>query len=177
MMYTRFVIYFLADFTVNLIGYCINPFLPLFADSEGNLPSNMRWFQTYDSTLDGTEPRFIDATSWLRDDQGAPKNALCKFLCRVCWLYRNNAYGFAYSILGATAPFNTLEAVGVDVSDRAPAVEGSFYTIFEDAEGVQYFQYKFVKDRGNGKCYEASIGWKTSGQFVVRWTPFRAFNG
>jgi hypothetical protein len=26
-MYTRFLIYFLADFTVNLIGYCINPIL------------------------------------------------------------------------------------------------------------------------------------------------------
>ena len=175
-MYTRFLIYFILDLTINLVGYCINPFLPLFADSEGNLPASLRWFQTYDSTLDGKEQRFIESTSWLRDGDVA-QNAICTYILRVLWLYRNNAYGFAYSILGATAPFNTLEAVGVDVSDRAPAVEGSFYTIFEDAEGAKYFQYKFVKDRGNGKCFEASVGWKPSGQFVARWTPFRKFNG
>ena len=175
-MYTRFLIYFLADFTVNLIGYCINPILPIFADSEGNLPSWLRWFQTYDSTLDGQEPRFIESTSWLRDGNVA-KNAICTYVLRVMWLYRNNAYGFAYSVLGAKAPFTTISEEGVNPSDRNPAIEGSYFTTFEDAEGVQYFQYKLVKDRGNGKCYEASIGWKTSGQFVVRWTPFRKFNG
>jgi len=175
-MYTRFLIYFLADFCINAVGYFINPLLPIIADSDGNLPSWLRWFQTYDSTLDGKEPRFIDATSWLRTD-GVAKNFICTYILRVMWLYRNNAYGFAYSVLGGTAPFRTLSEEGTNPSDRAPAIEGSYFTVFEDAEGVQYFQYKFVKDRGNGKCYEASIGWKPSGQFVARWTPFRAFNG
>ena len=174
-MYTRFLIYFILDLTINLVGFTINPILPIFADSEGNLPTWLRWFQTYDSTLDGQEPRFIDATSWLRTD-GVAKNFICTYVLRVMWLYRNNAYGFAYSILGCT-PTKTISEDGVNPSDRAPAIEGSYFTIFEDAEGVQYFQYKFVKDRGNGKCYEASIGWKPSGQFVVRWTPFRKFNG
>jgi hypothetical protein len=175
-MYTRFLLYLIADITVNLIGYTLNPLLPLFADSEGNLPSYLRWFQTYDSTLDGKEPRFIASTSWFRDGDVA-KNALCTYILRVMWLYRNNAYGFAYSILGGKSPFRTLSEDGVNPSDRAPAIEGSYFTVFEDTEGVQYFQYKFVKDRGNGKCYEASIGWKPSGQFVARWTPFRKFNG
>ena len=174
-MYTRFLIYLIADLTINLVGFTINPFLPIFADSEGNLPNWLRWFQTYDSTLDGTEPRFIEATSWLRTD-GVAKNFICTYVLRVMWLYRNNAYGFAYSILGCT-PTKTISEEGVNPSDRAPAIEGSYFTVFEDAEGVQYFQYKFVKDRGNGKCYEASIGWKPSGQFVARWTPFRKFNG
>ena len=188
-MYTRFLIYFLADIAVNLIGYCINPLLPLFADSEGNLPSWLRWFQTYDDTLDGKEPRFIESTSWLRTQErgvndlsttntlGVAKNFICTYVLRVMWLYRNNAYGFAYSVLGAKSPFKTISEEGVNPSDRAPAIEGSYLRIFEDADGVKYFQYKLVKDRGNGKCYEASIGWKTSGQFVVRWTPFRKFNG
>ncbi len=172
-MYTRFLIYLTLDITVNLIGYCINPLLPIFADSDGNLPSWLRWFQTYDSTLDGKEPRFIEATSWLRGSQ----NVIYTYILRVMWPYRNNAYGFAYSVLGGTAPFRTLSEEGVNPSDRAPAIEGSWFTVFEDADGVQYFQYKFVKDRGNGKCFEASVGWKPSGQFVARWTPFRAFNG
>lgn len=170
-MYTRFLIYLTLDFTVNLIGYCINPILPIFADSDGNLPSWLRWFQTYDSTLDGTEPRFIESTSWLRTD-GIAKNFICTYILRVMWLYRNNAYGFAYSVLGGTAPFRTLSEEGVNPSDRAPAVEGEYLVKYDG-----YFQYKFVKDRGNGKCYEASIGWKPSGQFVCRWTPFRKFNG
>jgi hypothetical protein len=92
------------------------------------------------------------------------------------WLYRNNAYGFAYLVLGCI-PIITISAEGTNPSDRAPAIEGSYFTVFEDVDGTRYFQYKLVKDRGNGKCYEASIGWKPSGQFVVRWTPFRAFNG
>lgn len=175
-MYTRFLTYFLADFTVNLIGYCINPILPIFADSDGNLPASLRWFQTYDSSLDGKEPRFIDATSWLRDGDVA-KNFICTYVLRVMWLFRNNSYGFAYSILGAKLPLVTLSEDGVNPSDRNPAIEGSYFTVFEDADSVRYFQYKLVKDRGNGKCYEASIGWKPSGQFVVRLTPFRKFNG
>ena len=172
-MYTRFLIYFILDLTINLVGFTINPFLPIFADSEGNLPLWLRWFQTYDSTLDGQEPRFIESTSWLRGS----KNAICTYVLRVMWLYRNNAYGFAYSILGAKLPLVTLSEEGVNPSDRNPAIEGSYFTTFEDADGVKYFQYKFVKQRNATQCYEASIGWKPSGQFVVRWTPFRKFNG
>ena len=173
-MYTRFLIYLCIDTIANLTGYCINPILPIFADNEGNLPSWLRWFQTYDDTLDGKEPRFIESTSWLRGS----KNCICTYVLRVMWLYRNNAYGFAYSVLGGTAPFRTISEEGVNPSDRNPAIEGSYLRIFEDAEGAQYFQYKLVKDRGNGKCYEASIGWKAgSGQFVARWTPFRRYNG
>ena len=172
-MYTRFLIYFILDLTINLVGFTINPILPIFADSKGNLPSWLRWFQTYDDTLDGKEPRFIESTSWLRGS----KNFICTYVLRVMWLYRNNAYGFAYSILGGKAPFRTLSEEGTNTSDRNPAIEGSYLRIFEDAEGVKYFQYKFVKQRNATQCYEASIGWKPSGQFVVRWTPFRKFNG
>ena len=140
-MYTRFVLYFILDLTINLVGFTINPFLPIFADSDGNLPSWLRWFQTYDDTLDGKEPRFIEATSWLRGSQ----NVIYTYILRVMWLYRNNAYGFAYSVLGGTAPFRTLSEEGVNPSDRAPAIEGSYLRIFEDAEGVQYFQYSSLK--------------------------------
>jgi hypothetical protein len=164
----RFLVYLLADIAANLIGYCINPLLPAFADSYGNLPTWLKWFQTYDSTLDGQEPRFIESTSWLRGSQ----NVIYTYILRVLWLYRNNAYGFAYSILGAKLPLVVLSEYGVNPSDRAPAIEGEYLIKYDG-----YFQYKFVKDRGNGKCYEASIGWKPSGQFVCRWTPFRIFNG
>lgn len=177
MMYLRFITYLLADIAVNLIGYVINPALPLFANREGNLPKWLRWFQTQDSTLDGTEPRFIAATKYLRGANGEPRNVIARYLLRVMWLYRNNAYGFAYHVLGARVPFTMLYEDSEYPSDRFPAVEGSYMAIFTDATGKRYFHYKLVKDRGNGKCFEASVGWKRNGQFVCRWTPFRKFNG
>ena len=176
-MYIRFVIYLILDLLANLTGYMINIFLPSFANSNGNLPKCLSWFQTYDSTLDGTEIRFISATSWLRDSLGEPTSVLNRYVLRVLWLYRNNAYGFAYSVLGAKGPFTVLSASGIEPSDRNPAVGGSRYTVFSSTTGKKYFQYKSVKDRGNGKCFETSIGWKPTGQFVFRWTPFRKFNG
>ena len=176
-MYIRFAIYLILDIVANLTGYLINPVLPLFANSDGDLPKCLSWFQTYDSTLDGTEIRFISATSWLRDSLGEPSSVLNRYILRVMWLYRNNAYGFAYSVLGANAPFFIESETGIIPSDRNPAMEGSCFTIFYDERGTKYFRYKLVKDRGNGKCFEASMGWKPTGQFVFRWTPFRKFNG
>ena len=78
-----------------------------------------------DSTLDGTEPRFVESTSWLRTD-GVAKNFIYHYILQVMWLYRNNAYGFAYSILGAKSPFKTISEEGVNPSDRNPAIEGSY---------------------------------------------------
>ena len=36
-MYTRFLIYFILDLTINLVGFTINPILPIFADSDGTM--------------------------------------------------------------------------------------------------------------------------------------------
>lgn len=178
-MYIRFAIYFLLDVVANIVGYLINPLLPLFAGADGRLPNGLSWFQPFDATLDGTETRFIAATAGRRDEHGNAKSKLDRCILRVLWLYRNNAYGFSHSVLGAKMPLRvTSETSRPYPSDRFPAIEGSYFSTFIDAEGVKYFHYAFVKDRGNGKCYEAAIGWKTmNGMFVCRWTPFRTFNG
>lgn len=193
-MFLRFLFLCLADLVANLIGYAINPFLPAFADADGNLPARLRWFQTYDATLDGVgldggiEPRFVRATARLRDAAGAPRNGACRYLIRVCWLYRNNAYGFAYDVLGAVGPFDMDDWRGElyppltagTPSDRYPAQGGWRWEVYRGAGGRRYFHFRLVKDRGNGKCHEVNVGWKLvagapRAQLVWRYTPFRAF--
>lgn len=195
MMYLRFVLFSLADIVVNLLCWSLMDWwLPLLSDSTGNLPRLLKLFQTYDANLDGighdggTEPRFIAATSWLRDASGKPRNRMCRYACRVAWLYRNNAYGFGYFITGAHGPFRTFTTVqlydpieSAAPSDRYPAQGGWSMTYATGIFGTPYFQLRWVKDRGNGKCHELNIGWKLGNssapraQLVLRYTPFRTF--
>lgn len=181
-MYIRYVLQVLADLAMNLLGYLLNPILPLFAQADGNLPNWLKWFGQHDSTLDGNEPRFISSTMAYRSEDNSPKNSLCKYILRVLWLYRNNAYGFSFYVLGAKGKFTLVSEEGVVPSDRYPAKEGSYKQVVLGSDGKEYFQYKFVKSRGNGKCYEANVGWKINNelgkdkaQLVIRWTPFRKF--
>ena len=109
-MYARFFLLWLADVLANLAGYLLlDWWTPLLADDAANLPQFLRWFQTHDANLDGVgtgggiEPRFIEQTRWFRNGE-APKNRLCRYICTVMRLYRNNAYGFAYDVLDAVAP-------------------------------------------------------------------------
>ena len=180
-MIPRFLALWVADILANLVGYCLNP---IFALWPKDLPRHLRWFQTHDADLNGVgfgggiEPRFVRQTRWLRNGE-VPKNPLCAYLCRVVWLYRNNAYGFAYSVLGAVGPFVLLSWFGDrGVTNRSPAVAGLCYEKWDGDK--PYFHFWWVKPWGFGKCWEASIGWKISpgnprAQFVCRVWPFRSF--
>lgn len=188
-MYIRFALLLIADILANLTGYfLVNWWAPLLADPSGNLPRWLRWFQTHDATLDGVgtgggiEPRFIAFTRWFRDGDGTPVNALARFICRVLWLYRNNAYGFSYSVLGAQGPFWLLHQSGnSDATNRAPAVAGECFQVWYRADDLtDYFRYWKVLPWGFGKCLEVSIGWKIHAkseraQLVFRAWPLRAF--
>lgn len=196
MMFARFALLVLVDLLANLIGYLLNPVVVLFGGSNGQLPRLLSWFATPDATLDGVgasgaiDARFLTATERWRGANLLPKSALCRYLCRVAWLYRNNVNGFSMAVTGAPGPFGP---VSVDVelflpvrkqgmlpSDRYPAQGGREYRVWRGANGRQYFSLRYVKDRGNGKCYEAYVGWKIEADapramIVARWTPFRAF--
>ncbi|WP_420996252.1 DUF7338 family protein [Cupriavidus sp. 30B13] len=194
MMIVRFVFFWLADFAVNVTAYTLNPLLALFANSAGQLPAWLRWFQTYDASLDGMgadgkiEPRFVASTSWLRDEAGQPRNQFYRYICRVAWLYRNNAYGFAIDVLGAVGPFAevgsgmelSLPALQAVPGNRYPAQGGWRLELYRGSDGRMYFHYWLVKDRGNGQCHEANVGWKIApgsdrAQLVCRYSPWRAF--
>lgn len=72
---------------------CVNWWAPLFVDEKGNLPNWLKWFQSFDASLnEGWQGGYLDP-SW-----GA--SPFKRFLARVYWLYRNPAYGFDYGPLG-----------------------------------------------------------------------------
>ncbi len=191
MMYVRFAVMQVVDFLFNLLGYCTNWLWPAFADADGNLPARLKWFQTHDATLDGVgegggiEPRFIRATSRLRDGTGKPLNAVCRYICRSLWLYRNNVYGFSYYVTGAKGPFERDSADMILYDPISNQVPGNRFPAqggwrFEKWNHGKYFHFWLVKDRGNGRCWEINIGWKLNpvadrAQLVCRAWPFRAF--
>lgn len=189
-MIARFVGLALLDLAMNLVGRCLNWLFVLIAGDRDRLPGKLgTWFGQHDSTLDGEEIRFIqDTMRWrdtVTDAQGKTtypaKNKFARWLLRTKWLNRNNAYGFSYWVIGAPGPFTEVVTTGTLPSDRYPAKEGELWQEYTGANGVRYFQWRYVKDRGNGQCIEARIGWKIASatdahaQLVMRWTPFRTF--
>jgi hypothetical protein len=187
-MLARFLILLLADLLANLLGYLLNPIVVLFGDAAGALPRALAWFATPDATLDGMgadgkiEPRFLAATESWRGADLLPKSRWHRYLCRVCWLYRNNVNGFSTAVTGAPGPFWLLsrDLQGSEPADRYPAASGRDYAVWRGSDGRSYFSYRYVQDRGNGKCFEAYVGWKISetaprAMLVCRWTPIREF--
>ena len=121
------ILYALLAFISMLVAYVTNPIVVLFADEKGELPYRLRWWQTYDNCLDidwmiyegivpkifrydfnkhyiyhmedksyGLKPGYVD----IIDPNFTTKEKIQRYFCRLLWLYRNTAYGFAYEVLG-----------------------------------------------------------------------------
>lgn len=81
----------LADILVTLFAWsAVNWWVPIFADRHGYLPRWLKWFQTFDASLDWG---WQGGTPGFNPDGSQHWN-------RVKWIYRNPAYGFAYWALG-----------------------------------------------------------------------------
>ena len=110
-----------------IVAYITNPIVVLFADEYGNLPRILRWWQTDDNCLDVgwmiTEDKVPDIFKYdfnkhyiyhledksnncipgyveLIDPHFTMIERMKRYLCRLAWLYRNCAYGFAYEVCG-----------------------------------------------------------------------------
>ncbi|MBN4664221.1 hypothetical protein HUS70_03210 [Pandoraea nosoerga] len=99
-MFALYPILVLASLLMTLLAWALAPALAAVADDSGNLPRGLRWFQTFDATLDaGWQDGYLDA-SW-------GTTPLRRFLARVWWLYRNPAYGWDYGPFGV--PFKAAD--------------------------------------------------------------------
>lgn len=84
----------LLDLSVFILSWIfINWWVPVFANEDGWLPNWLKWFQTFDASLD---------SGWKDGYAGfsKPQTKFQLFWQRVKWLYRNTAYGFSYWALG-----------------------------------------------------------------------------
>lgn len=118
--------YVLLEIIFTIVCYLTNPIVVLFADEYGNLPYSLRYWQTWDNTLD---------VEWMITENKVPKifqydygkhykyiyedhdknipghvnilnpnftliERFKRYFCRLAWLYRNTGYGFSYEVTG-----------------------------------------------------------------------------
>lgn len=98
--------YVILNILFDLWAMCTQWLVVLAADKDGNLPSFLRWYETWDHpSLDLSDAWNLEKYPSLYTS-GLPK-WLKTYMFRVLWLYRNTGYGFAYYILGYDVNFNT----------------------------------------------------------------------
>lgn len=127
----RWLLYLIPSLLSSVLCYLTNWLVVPFADKNGELPWPLHLWQTWDNSVfcsDSVEvaPKFLqydwpkhyreykDTTQLLRswnrdrwfveciDDDFTFIERVKRYLCGVLWLMRNNAYGFAFYLLGAT---------------------------------------------------------------------------
>ncbi|VVD76086.1 hypothetical protein PEP31012_00848 [Pandoraea eparura] len=158
-----------ASLTATMIAViAVNWWVPLLADEAGNLPRRLRWFQTFDATLDaGWLDGYLDpswgSTPWRR------------YWARVWWLNRNPAYGFDYAV-GLT--FDASEWRVVKYVERDDLVLfiafGRGFNFYYEGPLGQYKLGWKAWNRWDGKGWDAT-NWEAFERIPVCFTvnPFR----
>lgn len=125
-----YLIYAQLNILLMLFCYITNPIVVLFADETGELHSFLRYWQTWDDSLDPAffvkkkVPKFLRydydrhyQEYWgttrdlaklgrdrcfvkLLDKHFTVKERIQRYFCRVLWLTRNCGYGFAFYTFG-----------------------------------------------------------------------------
>ena len=120
----------ILNIVVSILCYITNPIVVFFADEVGELHGFLKNWQTWDDSLDvrfmvvekvpsifryDFDSKYISSREPLSDpkygrDKGCVilkpnavfsiKEKIQRYFCRLLWLYRNNAYGFAFYFFG-----------------------------------------------------------------------------
>ena len=170
-------IFFILALVTSVLCYLTNWAVVPFANEVGELPGPLMLWQTWDNSLDCHEsveyaPSFLqydwsrhyreyrDTTQYLRsvnrerwfvecvDPDFSVKEILQRYACRVLWLYRNNAYGWAFYCLGLTV-------------SPCLDVRASEHTVF--------VREVFGKDLWGAWMYKNTAPIFTIGDYTVRW--------
>jgi len=131
----------LCDFLVSLLSwFLIDWWAAVFADKAGWLPAKLKWFQTFDASLDaGWQDKYTGYKQ--------PTGLVSRWWQRTKWLYRNSAYGFSYWVLGR--PFDP--ALWTVIKYEQTAERDVFYAKGPDGQ----FNYTYY-----GKWGSLKLGWK-----------------
>lgn len=128
------------------------PILPFFATPEAHLPAWLKWFDTPDNTLDGDDGWKTRHWQW----RFKLPLWLCVYIGRVGWLWRNQGYGFKWSVL-SISPSEPMSVKGnIEARDGDNGVEGWF--LIRCKEG---FQLRIVKRISfcASACFYITLGW------------------
>ena len=188
------LIYFILSLVFMILCYPTNPLVVPFADINGELPSVLKYWQTWDNSCycsDSVEhaPKFLkyDWARHYREYKGTDPylasvnrdrwfvscidpdftlwERIQRYFCAVLWLTRNCSYGFSFYLLGLTIS-PTLE---IKQSETTIFVREVFS---KDLWGA--FMYKntakIFSAFGYAVHWNNLIGWKidTSAQFDTR---------
>lgn len=208
----EFVFCYIIAVLTMILCYLTNPIVVLFCDKYGNLPKIFRRWQTYDNCLDidwmiyenkvpkifqydfnkhykyymevKTEQEFIPGHVVILDDDFTIKERIQRYFCRVLWLYRNCAYGFAYNLLG-------IEYIGSKqrvIENKKSKGKELYISFLENGIGID--RYFCIKSSENWtvpllnikRRFDIYLGWKMSGSqnyqvkkramIAVRVSPF-----
>lgn len=126
----KWILQAVLEVLATIIAYITNWFVILFADECGRLPKCLKWWQTYDNSLDvewmvteGVVPKFarydfkrhyeyhyedkgdnymIPGYVVLLDPNFTLWERFQRYISRLWWIYRNSNYGFSYYVNGRT---------------------------------------------------------------------------
>ena len=179
MKYVKWLLMAILDVLFNVIAYITNPVILLFADEVGNLPAVFTWWANWDDHLDVEwmvyehhVPKFAEYDfnkhykyhdEWeaeqtigehrgyvdLLDPDFSLKERFQRYVCRLMWMWRNNAYGFSYYV------------TGIDVY-KADIVEVKT----EEADGYIWYEtdyafcYKDMRPSFGARHWDNFVGWK-----------------
>lgn len=123
------LLYFVLSLVFSVICYITNPIVLLFCDEDGELPSFLHYWQTWDNSCNPSDIKdivpswfqydwdrhyreYYDTDEYLKSVNRSRWYTVCidyhftftekikRYICRCIWLTRNNAYGFCFYLLG-----------------------------------------------------------------------------
>lgn len=179
MKYIKWFVFAILDVLFNVAAYVTDPIVLLFADEVGNLPRAFILWENWDDHLDVSwmvyenhVPKFAkydfnkhyryytpeEAKQLIGEYRGyvdlldgsfTAKERLQRYICRLFWLWRNNAYGFSYYVTG-------IDICKADVTKiKTVEKDGYIYYVTDYA-----FCYKDERKSFAGFCWDNYVGWK-----------------
>ena len=179
MKYIKWFLLSVLDVAFNIVAYVTDPIVLLFADVYGNLPGVFVWWANWDDHLDvdwmvyehhvpkfaeydfnrhykyhdeyeaeqliGERRGYVD----LLDGNFTWHERFQRYVCRLWWLWRNNAYGFSYYVTGVDV--HKADIVKVKTTEA----DGYIYYVTENA-----FCYKDERPSFCGMHWDNYVGWK-----------------
>lgn len=186
----RWFIYTPLQLLIMIICYITNPIVVLFADKDGELHGFLRKWQPFDDSCDSEDCVTKYVPKWIRYDfykyyraekQYDPNygrvmkksiniaqlsliDKLKRYCCRLFWLSRNCAYGFALDWFGAT--INPDEVIVIDSYKK-----GEFERNILVTRDLKYWKvYNTMRILNTNYRWRIYLGWKIHNVQSVHYT-------